>query len=188
MSWQIDYTHSHIGFSARHMMISQVRGEFQKFSGEIALDEAHPENTQVAIQIDADSINTRLADRDGHLRSPDFLDAATYPYLTFHSKRVEVTGQNRARLVGDLTIRDVSNEVALDVTYQGQAKSPFGNTLAAGFAAETTINRSDWGLTWNALVETGGVVVGEEVKISIELELHKELEEAPEVAEAVSVA
>jgi polyisoprenoid-binding protein YceI len=184
MSWQIDYAHSHIGFSVRHMMVSQVRGEFQSFSGEIELDEAHPENTQVHIRIDAASINTRQADRDEHLRSPDFLDAATYPYLTFRSKRVEVTGPNRARLVGDLTIREVSNEVTLDVTYQGQAKSPFGNTLAAGFSAETTINRTDWGLTWNALVETGGVMVGEEIKIAIELELTKEVEEATEEAVA----
>lgn len=182
MSWQIDYGHSHIAFSARHMMVSRVRGEFDRFSGEINLDEESPENTAVFIQIDADSINTRQEDRDGHLRSPDFLDAETYPHLTFRSKRVEVTGKNRAKLIGDLTIRDVTKEVVLDVSYEGQAKSPFGNMVAAGFTAQTAINRTEWGLNWNAMLETGGVLVGEEIKINIELELTKEVEEPAEVA------
>lgn len=182
MSWQIDYAHSHIGFSARHMMVSRVRGEFDSFSGEIKLDEEQPENTEVFIQIDADSINTRQDDRDGHLRSPDFLDAENYPHITFRSKRVDVTGEDSAKLVGDLTIRDVTREVTLDVTYQGQAKSPFGNAVAAGFQAETTINRTDWGLTWNAMIETGGVLVGEEIQITIELELTQEVEEAEAAA------
>lgn len=184
MSWQIDYAHSAINFSVRHMMVSKVRGKFESFSGEVKLDEDHPENSQVFIQIDADSIATAQADRDGHLRSPDFLDVESYPHITFRGKRVEVTGKDSAKLIGDLTIRDVTNEVTLDITYEGQAKSPFADVIAAGFTAETTINRTDWGLTWNAAIETGGVLVGEEIKISVELEVTKEVEEAAAVAAA----
>jgi polyisoprenoid-binding protein YceI len=182
MSWQIDFTHSHIGFSARHMMVSQVRGQFDRFSGEVKLDEEHPERTEVFVQIEAASINTKQADRDGHLQSPDFLDAESYPYLTFRSKRVARVGDKKAQLVGDLTIRDITREVTLDVAYQGQVKSPFGNTIVAGFTGETRINRTDWGFTWNALIESGGMLVGEEVKISIELELTKEVEEPAAMA------
>ncbi|MEX1018965.1 MAG: YceI family protein [Litorilinea sp.] len=184
MSWQIDYAHSEINFTVRHMMVSRVRGQFESFSGEIKLDEEHSENTEVSIQIDANSISTAQADRDGHLTSPDFLDAERYPHITFQSKRVDVKGKDRAKLIGDLTIRDVTKEVALDVTYEGQAKSPFANTIAAGFLAETTINRTEWGLTWNAMLETGGVLVGEDIKISIELELTQDVEEPVEAVAA----
>lgn len=177
MSWQIDYAHSQINFTVRHMMVSRVRGQFGSFSGEIKLDEQNPENTDVFIQIDAGSITTGQADRDGHLRSPDFLDAETYPHVTFRSKRVERTGEDTAKLIGDLTIRDVTKEVVLNVTFEGKAKSPFADVIAAGFVANTTINRTDWGLTWNAMVETGGVLVGEEIKINIELELNQEVAE-----------
>ena len=186
MTWQIDYTHSEIQFKVRHMMVSWVRGQFEKFSGTINLDEENPERTTVEVQIDAASINTRQADRDAHLRSPDFLDAEKYPYLTFRSKRVVRTGDNTAQLIGDLTIRDVTREVTLDVTYSGQHKSPFGPFVTAGFSAEGKINRKDWGLTWNAAIETGGVVVGDEVYISIEVELTKSVEQP--AAEAAAVA
>jgi polyisoprenoid-binding protein YceI len=170
MSWQIDPAHSEIQFSVRHMMISKVRGSFEQFSGVVDLDEQHPENTSIDIQIEAGSINTREAQRDGHLKSPDFLDADAYPHLHFKSKRVEVTGDSQARLIGDLKIRDVTKEVALDVEYAGQAKSPWGAT-SAGFSGRTKINRKDWGLTWNQALETGGVLVGDAVDITIELEL-----------------
>ena len=172
MAWQIDNGHSHIQFSVRHMMLSKARGEFQTFSGSVNIDEANPAATTVDIQIDAASINTRDAQRDAHLKSPDFFNVDAYPYLTFKSKRVEVKGE-RANLIGDLTIRDVTKEVTLDVEYVGQSKSPWGTTVA-GFNAETKINRKDWGLTWNVGLETGGVLVGEEVTISIELELVKQ--------------
>ena len=112
------------------MMISKVRGRFEKFTGTVELDEDHPENTTVDIQIEAASINTRDAQRDAHLRSPDFFNAEVFPYLTFKSKRVEVTGDNKARLTGDLTIRDVTHEVALDVEFNGINKNPWGTSMA----------------------------------------------------------
>lgn len=177
MTWQIDPAHSHVAFSARHMMISKVRGRFENFSGTIDFDENNPEASTVNVEIEAASINTRVEDRDNHLRSADFLDAENHPTLTFASKRVEVTGDNSGKLIGDLTIRGVSKEVALDVEYAGQAKSPWG-TFSAGFSASTKINRKDWGLEWNAPLETGGVLVGDTITIDIELELVKQ--EAPE--------
>ena len=176
MSWQIDNAHSEIQFKVRHMMVSWAKGSFEQFSGTIDIDEQHPENSTVDIQIDASSINTRQADRDAHLRSPDFFDAPTYPYITFKSKQVKQTGDNTAKLIGDLSIRGVTKEVALDVSYAGQHKSPFGPFMAAGFSAETTISRKEFGLNWNALVEGGGVLVGDDVHISIELELNKAIE------------
>lgn len=175
MTWQIDHAHSHILFTARHMMISKVRGRFETFSGEINFDEADPENTTVFVEIDASSINTREAQRDGHLKSPDFLDAANFPVLTFKSKRVEQKNEYKGKLVGDLTIRGKTREVVLDVNYAGTAQSPWGAT-SAGFSAETTIDRRDWDLTWNQALETGGILVGNDIKIEIELELIKQPE------------
>ncbi|HSH04842.1 MAG TPA: YceI family protein [Anaerolineae bacterium] len=176
MSWQIDFGHAHIYFTVRHMMISKVRGQFEKFSGTINFDPNNPTDTTVDISIDASSINTKLGQRDDHLRSPDFLNVEKYPQITFKSNRVEKIDDHNGKLYGDLTIRDVTNEVVLDVNYAGQAKSPWGTT-SAGFSASTKINRTDWGLTWNQALETGGILVGEEVKIEIELELVKQAEE-----------
>mgnify|MGYP000861819018 FL=1 len=173
MSWQIDNAHSQILFTVRHMMISKVRGSFEKFSGTVALDETTPANTLVDVQIETSSINTREPQRDGHLRSPDFFNSEAFPLMTFKSKRVDVVDGHHAKLIGELTIRDVTREVTLDVEYLGQAKSPWGTT-SAGFTATTKINRKDWNLTWNQMLETGGVLVGEEVEISIELELVKQ--------------
>jgi polyisoprenoid-binding protein YceI len=173
MAWLIDSAHSSIHFTVRHMMISNVRGEFQSFDGTIELDENHPEATKVDIRIDANSINTREPKRDGHLKSPDFLDAENHPYLTFTSTSVKRTGDNTARLVGDLTIRGVSRPVTMDVEYVGQATSPWG-TVSAGFSANTKINRKDWGLNWNQALEAGGFLVGDQISIDIELELIKQ--------------
>lgn len=173
MSWQIDYGHSHIQFSARHMMISKVRGEFGKFSGTVNLNEANPAATTVEIQIEAASINTRDAQRDGHLKSADFLNADVNPYLTFKSTKLQVLDDTHAKLTGDLTIRDITHPVTLDVEYQGQSKTPWGTT-SAGFSASTKINREDWGLTWNAVLETGGIAVSKEITIEIEMELLKQ--------------
>ena len=184
MSWNIDYTHSQIQFAVRHLMVSNVRGQFDKFTGAIEFDEQNPTRTKVDVQIEAASINTKSPDRDVHLRSPDFLDAEEYPYLSFKGKRVEVLDNSHARLIGDLTIRDVTREAVLDVQYAGQVKSPFGSYLNAGVSAYTKINRKDWGLTWNAALEAGGVVVGDEVSITIDLELIKSVAVA-EQAEAV---
>ncbi|WP_420644169.1 YceI family protein [Candidatus Leptofilum sp.] len=173
MSWQIDSSHSHVYFTARHMMISKVRGSFEQFSGSVNFDEANPTNTTVNIEVDLTSINTRDEQRDGHLKSPDFFDVANYPTMKFVSTRVEQTDNNNGRLYGQLTIRDVTKEIALDVEYAGIAKSPWG-TESAGFSASGSLNRKDWGLTWNQALETGGVLVGDKINIEIELELVKQ--------------
>jgi polyisoprenoid-binding protein YceI len=178
MSWLIDSAHTEVNFSVRHMMISNVRGRFERLSGVVDFDELNPRNTIVEVKIEAASINTRDEKRDAHLKSPDFLDAAQYPYLTFKSKRVEVKDATRARLIGDLTIRDVTREVSLDVEFNGSAKSPWGTT-SAGFSARTSLKRKDWGLNWNIALETGGWLVGDEVNLSIELEVVKQPEAAP---------
>jgi polyisoprenoid-binding protein YceI len=158
------------------MMVSKVRGHFDKWNAVIDLDENKPENTIVDVQIDAASISTKLADRDAHLRSPDFLDADSHPHLLFRSKQVVVVEQDEAKLVGDLTIRGITREVALDVVFQGRARSPFGPFETAGFNAAGKINRKEWGLTWNAAIETGGVLVGDEIALNIEVELTRQLE------------
>ncbi|MCA9941455.1 MAG: YceI family protein [Anaerolineales bacterium] len=175
MTWQIDHAHSHILFTVRHMMISKVRGRFDAFRGEINFDENNPEQTMVSVEIDANSISTRESQRDGHLKSPDFLDVENYPTLTFQGKRVEQTGAQTGKLIGDLTIRGITREVSLAVDYAGTAQSPWGAT-SAGFSAEATIDRRDWNLTWNQALETGGLLVGNDIKIEIELELVKQPE------------
>jgi polyisoprenoid-binding protein YceI len=169
MAWNIDTSHSEILFRVRHMMISHVRGQFSTFSGTIAIDEANPSASAVTVNIDVASINTRDEKRDEHLKSPDFFDAATYPHITFTSTAIEVTGANTGKIHGDLTIKGVTKPVVLDATFVGKAKSPWGTT-SAGFNASTTINRTDFGLTWNVALETGGILVGEEITIDIELE------------------
>lgn len=179
MIWMIDPAHSRIEFLVRHMMISKVRGVFENFTGSVALDEENPENTAVEVEIDASSINTREERRDAHLRSADFLDAENYPTLTFRSKTVERLGENAARMTGELTIRGVTRPVVMDVEFNGIAKSPWGQE-SAGFTAHTAINRKDWGLTWNQALETGGVLVSDEIEINIELELIKQLESVGE--------
>jgi polyisoprenoid-binding protein YceI len=183
MAWQIDAAHSQIQFSVKHMMISTARGTFDRFSGTIEADENNPTGASVDVKIEAASINTKDEKRDGHLRSPDFFNADEYPYLTFKSTRVELSDETTGKLYGDLTIRDVTRPVVLDVEYAGQAKSPWGTT-SAGFSAQTKINRKDWGLNWNVALETGGWLVSDTITISIELELVKQVE--PEQAEAVA--
>lgn len=184
MAWHIDPAHSHIQFSVRHMMIATVRGTFARFSGTIDADEQNPAGALVDVQIEAASIETGDPKRDEHLRSPDFLNADLYPYLRFKSTRVELIDSEHARLIGELSIRDVTREVTLDVEYAGQARSPWG-TVSAGFSARAKINRKDWGLTWNVALETGGLLVADEIAISIDLELvHQVAEEAAELAAA----
>ena len=175
MAWVIDGSHSTVNFSVRHMMLSTARGQFEKFTGTVHFDEAHPANSTVDVTIDAASINTKDEKRDGHLKSPDFFDVATFPGLAFKSKSVKVIDDNSAKLTGDLTIKGVTKEVTLDVEYHGQQKSPWGTT-SAGFSATTKINREDWGLTYNAVLETGGVLVGKDVKIELDIELAKQPE------------
>lgn len=181
MPFQIDNSHSEIQFSVRHMMVSKVRGVFEKWGGEIALNPANPAATTVDITIDAASINTKDAQRDGHLRSADFLNVEQFPTIHFKSTKVELTGDNTAKLHGDLTIVGVSKPVTLNVEYQGNAKSPWG-TVSYGFSASTKINREDWGLTWNAALETGGWLVGKEIQVDIETELVERVAEPEKVA------
>jgi polyisoprenoid-binding protein YceI len=181
MSWKIDTAHSEINFSVRHMMIATVRGQFEKFSGTIDFNETEPARSSVDIQIEADSINTRESKRDAHLRSPDFFDVENYPLITFKSKSIEVKDENRALITGNLTIRDVTRQIVLDVEYAGMAQTPFGTTNA-GFSASTRINRKDWGLNWNVALETGGVLVSDEIKIDIDLEIIKQTQAEAEIA------
>lgn len=178
MNWQIDYTHSEINFMVRHMMISKVRGHFDDWSGTINFDPENPTNTTVDVTIQLASVNTREQQRDDHLRSPDFFDVAVHPEMHFKSSKVEQKDVDEGKLYGDLTIRGVTKPVVLDVEYAGQAQSPWGAT-SAGFSASATINRKDWGLAWNQALETGGVLVGEKIAISIELELIQQTEAEP---------
>jgi len=180
MSWQIDPNHSTIQFSARHMMIATVRGQFERFTGTIEVDEQDPTRAHVEIQIDATSLNTRNDQRDADLPGPNFLDVDHYPSISFKSTRIEQLDTAHGRITGDLTVHGETHEVVLDVEYTGQAKSPWGTT-AAGFNAHTKLNRKDWGLTWNAVLETGGVMVGEEITIDIEVELIKQADQAQAV-------
>lgn len=181
MNWKIDPAHSEINFTVRHMMISNVRGRFENFTGMVDFDVENPENSTVDVQIDASSVNTREEQRDNHLRSPDFFNVEKFQYMTFKSKRVEVIDDTRGRIFGDLKIRDITKEVTLDVTYNGMATSPWGQT-AAGFSATTVIDRSDWNLEWNVALETGGFLVGDTITLNLEIEIIKQIEENSEAA------
>lgn len=175
MTWNIDSSHTRANFSVRHMMISNVNGQFDDITGTVDFNEADPAQSSLNVKIGVASINTRDEKRDGHLKSPDFFDVANHPYLTFESTKAEKTGENVGRVTGNLTIRGVSKPVVLEVEYNGQAKSPWGTT-SAGFSATAKINRKDWGLNWNVALETGGWLVGDDVKITIEAEIVKQPE------------
>jgi polyisoprenoid-binding protein YceI len=181
MAWQIDPAHSQLEFKVRHMMLSNVRGRFENFTGSVDFDENNPLDFTVDVEIDATSIYTRESQRDGHLKSPDFLMTEQYPTIRFKSTNVEKLSENTFRMTGDLTIRDVTRPVVLEGEYNGIATAPWGST-SAGFEASGTINRKDWGLVWNHTLEAGGVLVGEEVKITINVELIKQ--EVPQTADA----
>jgi polyisoprenoid-binding protein YceI len=172
-NWQVDGAHSSVNLTVRHMVISKVRGHFAKWNAKLALDTADLTRSSVDVEIDAASIETGVADRDNHLRSPDFLDVQKYPALRYKSRRVEALSKERLRVVGDLTIRNVTREVVLDVEYGGQGKDPWGNQRI-GFTATASLNRKDFGLTWNQALETGGVLVADRVDIEIELQAIKQ--------------
>lgn len=170
--WDLDTSHSTIGFSIRHMMVSNTKGQFGKFTGTLSLDEKDITHSSVNVTIESASIDTRDAKRDEHLKSPDFFDVATFPQLTFKSTKVEKAGK-KLKVTGDLTLHGVTKSVVL--TVEGpttEIKDPWGNTKR-GVVASTTINRKDFGLSWNKALDAGGLAVGDEVTISIEAELNK---------------
>ena len=167
--WVLDPAHSQAEFAVRHMMISTVRGRFRKMEGKLVGSLNQPEKASVELTIDVNSIDTAEPQRDAHLRSADFFDAEHHPTLTFKSRQIQPLGDGRFRVVGDLTMRGVTREVPVEVTLEGQVKDPWGNERV-GFSAETRINRKDWGLNWNALLEAGGVVVSDEVRVSVQLQ------------------
>ena len=164
--FEFDPTHSSVNFSVRHLMVSKVRGHFAAWKGQLELDPADLTKSSVSVEIEAASVDTKLAQRDDHLRSPDFLDAAKYPTLTFKGTGIKQLDDSTYELAGDLTIRDVTKPVTLKVDYAGTVKDPWGGERA-GFSAHTTINRKDFGLTWNMMLEAGGIVVGDKIEIGI---------------------
>ncbi|OYO24125.1 polyisoprenoid-binding protein [Enemella dayhoffiae] len=172
-SYALDPSHSSVSFVARHAMITKVRGYFPNFSGTAQLDGQNPAASSVQVEIDVNSVDTRSADRDGHLRSGDFFDVEKYPTWTFRSTDVKVTGGNEFEVTGDLTIKDVTRPVTIPFEFTGAALDPFGNQRA-GFEGEVDVNRKDFGLTWNAALETGGVLVSEKVKLVFEISAIKQ--------------
>jgi polyisoprenoid-binding protein YceI len=172
-TWTIDPEHSNVGFKIKHLMVSNVKGSFDKFTGTVDLNDKDITKSSVEVSIDTASINTNVQKRDAHLRSADFFDVAKYPAMTFKSKKVAKAGKDKLKVTGDLTLHGVTKEVVLNVDGPTkESKDPYGN-IRKGASATTTINRKDFGLTWNKALETGGVVVGEEVNITIEIEMIK---------------
>jgi polyisoprenoid-binding protein YceI len=172
-TWQIDAAHSAVEFAVKHMMFTTVRGRFKDVKGTIEVDEQNPDRSEIA----AASIDTGVADRDAHLRSADFLDVENHPTITFRSKRVEGAMKkegDRFKVVGDLTIRGKAMEVTLDSVYLGTGKDPWGN-LKGGAEATTKLDRRDWGLMWNQALETGGILVANEVKIEVQVQAVKQV-------------
>jgi polyisoprenoid-binding protein YceI len=172
-NWALDPAHTNVEFTVRHMMISNVKGQFQKTSGTVTINGNDPASAKIDATIDATSIDTRVDKRDAHLKSPAFLDVDKFPTITFKSTKVEADGPGKWKVTGDLTLHGVTKPVVLEVESTGTAiTDPMGNTRA-GASATTKISRKDFGLTWNQPLETGGVMVGDEVAISIDVEAIK---------------
>lgn len=167
--WQIDTAHTQVEFAVKHMMLATVKGGLGQVTGAIHLDERNPARSSVTAEVDAATIDTRVDQRDAHLRSADFLDVEHFPTITFRSTWVAPAGEGRATVEGDLTIRGVTKPIVLDVTEEGRLKDPYGNDRI-GFSATARLDRRDYGLLWNQALEAGGVLVGNEVRITIEVE------------------
>jgi polyisoprenoid-binding protein YceI len=167
--WSVDPTHSSIDFSVKHMMIAKVKGTFHTFEAQIDADASDLTSADIQISVDLSSIDTRNGDRDAHLRSADFFDADNHPKITFQSTQISKTGDGEYDVTGDLTIRGVTRSETIAVTFEGEGKDPWGNTKV-GYSGTGSIKRSDYGLTYNAVLETGGVLIGDEIKISLEIE------------------
>lgn len=171
-TWRIDPAHTHVEFAVKHMMIATVKGRFAEVSGTVKLSGDDQRPLSAEIEIEAASLDTREPDRDTHLRSADFLEVETFPKITFRSTEVEAVDDTHLRLTGDLTIHGITREVTLDGTDEGRGKDPWGGERA-GFSAVTKVDRRDFDLTWNQALETGGILVGNEVRISLEVEAVK---------------
>ncbi|MCL7381898.1 YceI family protein [Streptomyces sp. 35G-GA-8] len=166
--YTIDPAHSTISFTVRHAMVTNVRGAFTEHEGSLSLDGTNPAASSASIDVSIASVDTGMADRDGHLRSADFFDAETFPKMSFRSTSVEQLDTETYRLIGDLTIKDVTRPLTIDLEFNGSATDPYGNERV-GFEGSATILRSEWGLTWNAALETGGVMVSDKVKLSFDI-------------------
>ncbi|MFC5804798.1 YceI family protein [Streptomyces formicae] len=166
--YTIDPAHSSIGFTVRHAMVTNVRGSFSDHEGTLRLDGSDPSSSTAAIDVKIASVDTGISDRDGHLRSGDFFDAETFPLMTFRSTSAEQLGGEKYRITGDLTIKDVTRQLAIDLEFNGTATDPYGNERV-GFEGSAEILRSQWGLTWNAALETGGVMVSDKVKLNFDI-------------------
>ncbi|QIP84468.1 YceI family protein [Streptomyces sp. Tu 2975] len=166
--YTIDPAHTSIGFTVRHAMVTNVRGSFGEYEGTLVLDGTEPARSSATIDVAITSVDTGIADRDGHLRSGDFFDADKFPKMTFRSTGAEQLGGDKYRISGDLTIKDVTRPIAIDLDFQGSATDVYGNERV-GFEGGTEILRSDWGLTWNAALEAGGVMVSDKVKLNFDI-------------------
>lgn len=178
--WTVDKTHSEVGFSVRHLGVARVRGAFADYAVRIEADPAKPENSKVEVVIQSASIDTRNEGRDKHLQSPDFFDVAAHPQITFKSTAIKAVGKDQYHVTGDFTMRGVTKQLTIPVTFMGF--SNMRGTDKAGFELETTINRKDYGVSWSAVLDSGGLVVSDEVKIEIALEMNKEKAAAPAAA------
>lgn len=167
-TWNLDPAHSSVSFTARHLMVSKVRGHFSDYTADIRIAE-RPEDSRVDVTVQLASVTTGDEKRDGHLTSPDFFDVANHPTMTFHTTKVEAVSDDEWKVTGDLTIREVTQPAVLNVEFAGVSQDPWGSTRA-GFSATTEIDRESFGLTWNQALEGGGVLVGKKVKVEIEVE------------------
>jgi polyisoprenoid-binding protein YceI len=172
-TWVIDASHSNAEFGVKHLMVSTVKGRFADISGTIQIDESDITNSSVDVTINVASVDTRDEKRDAHLKSPDFFDVETYPVITFKSTKVEQNGKDRLKVTGELTIREISKPVVLDAELGGRGSTPWG-TEVISYSAETAISRKDWDMNFNIPLESGGVVVGDKVKIAVEFEAIKQ--------------
>jgi polyisoprenoid-binding protein YceI len=170
-TWEIDPVHSTVGFAAKHAMVATTRGHFTSFKGGATIDAGNPEGSSAWLEVDATSVVTGVEQRDNHLRSADFWDSETYPTITFRSTSAKLDADNLV-LTGDLTIKDVTHQVDVVWEFNGIAKDPYGTTKA-GFDGSATVNRKDWGLNWNAALETGGFLISDKIKLVLEVEANK---------------
>ncbi|MEV3914208.1 MULTISPECIES: YceI family protein [Streptomyces] len=166
--YTIDASHSTIGFTVRHAMVTNVKGKFNEFSGTLHLDGGDPSASTASIDVKMDSIDTGSADRDGHLKSADFFKIEEFPTMTFRSTKAEALGDEDYRITGDLTVLGTTKPLTIDLEFNGAAKDPFGNERV-GFEGKAEIKRSEWGLTWNAALETGGVLISDKIKLSFDI-------------------